>query len=90
MFKMHTMTSSSQTHCSNRWTKLSFSKEECEEDSAEDSEVEEEDSAMGEDEVVNYSSAIPVGYLGITREISLMRSAHTMQPAIIMLKFSLG
>ena len=90
MFKTCNMFSSNLTHHNNKCPNCSFSKEECEEDSAEDSEVEEEDSAMGEDEVVNNSSAIPVGYLGITREISLMRSAHTMQPAIIMLKFSLG
>ena len=56
----------------------------------EDSEVEEEDSAMGEDEVMNQSNDIPVGYLGITRESSLMHSAHIVQPVIIMLKFSLS
>ena len=67
----------------------SFSKEESEEDSAEDSEVEEEDSAMGEDEVVNQSSVIPMGYLGITRESELMRNVHIVELAIIMLKFSL-
>ena len=45
---------------------------------------------MGEDEVVNQCSAIPVVYLGIPRESSLMRSVHTVQLVIIMLKVSLS
>ena len=66
------MSSSNLTHCNNKWPNGSFNKEEYEEDSMGGSKVEEEDSAMGEDAVVNQSSAIPVGYLGITRESALM------------------
>ena len=84
------MFSSNLTHRSNKWPNCSFSKEESEEDSAEGSEVEEEDSTMGEDEVVNQSSAIPVGYLGIMRGSSLMHISHTVYPTIIMLKVSLS
>ena len=79
------MSSNNLTHCSNKWPNRSISKE-----SEEGSEVKEEDSAAGEDEVVNQSSATPVGYLGITRGSALMRSAHTVQLVIIMLKVSLS
>ena len=90
MFKPHNMFSSNLTHSSNKWPNYSFRKEDPEEDSVEDSEVEEEDSAMGEDEVMNQSSDILVGYLGITKYSSLMCSAHTVQPTITMLKDSLS
>ena len=84
------MFSSNLTHCSNKWPNRSISKEEFKEDSTEGSEVEEEDLYVEEDEVVNQSSATPVGYFGITRGSALMRSAHTVQPTIIMLKVSLS
>ena len=61
MFKPHTMSNRNQTHRSNRWPNCSFSKEDFEEDSAEDSEVEKKDLVEGEDEVVNRSSDKPVG-----------------------------
>ena len=76
MFKLHTMSSSGQTHHSNRWLNRTFSKEESEEDFTEGLEVEGEDWAKEEDEVMNQSSAAPTGYLGITRGSALMHSAH--------------
>ena len=86
MFKLHTMSSSNQTHRSNKWPNCSFSKKESKEDFAEGSEVEEEDLVEEEDEVMNQSSVTHVGYLGIIRENALMRSLHTVQPVIIMSK----
>ena len=82
--------SSSNLTSSNKWPNCSFSKEESEEDFAGGSKVEEEDFTAEEDEVVNPSSATPVGYLGITRGSALMFSAHTMHLSIIMLKVSLS
>ena len=84
------MSSSNLTHHNNKWPNCSFSKEDYEEDSTEDSEVEEEDSAVREVEVMNQSRAIPMGYLGITKGIFLMHSAHIVHLAIIMLKVSLS
>ena len=77
MFKPCNMFNSNLTHQGNKWPNHSFSKEESEEDSTEGLEVE-EDLAVGEDEVMNQSSPIPMGYLGITRGSAPMRSAHTM------------
>ena len=90
MFKLHTRSSNNLTHCSNKWPNRIFSKEESEEDFAEGLEVEEDDLAKEDDKVVNQSSATLAGYLGITKGSSLRRSAHTVQPAIIMLKVSLS
>ena len=84
MFKPCNMFSSNLTHHNNKWPNHSFNKQEFEEDSVEGSEVEEQD------EVVNQSSAIPMGYLGITKESALIHSAHTVHPTIIMLKVSLN
>ena len=47
------MFSSNLTHRNNQWTNCSFSKEEFEEDSTEDSEAKKENSIEEEDEVVN-------------------------------------
>ena len=90
MFKPHNMFNRNLTHRSSKRPTRSFSKEESEEDSMENLEFEEKDSAVGEEEVMNQSSTIHMGYLGITRESALMHSAHTMQPRIIMLKVSLS
>ena len=84
------MSSSNLTHHSNKWPKHCFSKEESEEDSAEGSEVEEEDLVEEEDKVMNQSSVTPMGYLGIIRGSYLMCSVHNVQPTIIMLKSSLS
>ena len=78
MFKPHTISSSNQTHSNNKWRNRSFSKEESEEDSAEGSEVEEEDLVEEEDKVMNQSSVTPMGYLGIIGASALMRSVHTI------------
>ena len=56
----------------------------------EGSEVEDEDLAEEEDEVMNQSIVMPMGYLGITRGSALMCSAHTVHLSIIMLKVSLS
>ena len=80
------MSRSNFTCRSNKCPNQSINKEEYKEDALEGSEVEEEDLV----EVVNQSSVTPVGYLGIIRGSALMRSVHTVQPAIIMLKDSLS
>ena len=85
MFKLHTMSSNNQTHHSSRWLNRSFSKEGSEEDSKA-----KEDSVEEEDEVKTKSNVITMEYLGTIKGISLMRSVHTMQPAIIMSKISLS
>ena len=90
MFKLRTMSSSNQTPCSSSWPSLSFSKEEYEEDSTEDSGDEEEASVEEEDKIENQSSVIPVEYSGNTRGSVLMRSVHIVRPASIMLKISLN
>ena len=90
MFKPCTMSSSNLTHCNNKWPNHIFSKEESEEDSASGLEVEEEDLAIEEDEVMNQSTAIHVGCLGITIDSALMRNAHIVQVVMIMLKVSLS
>ena len=90
MFKLCTMSSRNQTHRSSKWPSLSFSKEESEEDSVEDSEDKEEASVEEEDEVKNQSSAIPVEYSCTIRGSSLMHNVHTIRSASIMLKISLS
>ena len=90
MFKPRTMSNNNQNPHSSSWPYLSFSKEESEEDSAEDSGDEEDASVEEEDEVENQSSVIHMEYSCTIRGSALMRSVHTVWPANIMLKTSLS
>ena len=90
MFKMQNISSSNLTHHNNKWPNHSFSKVESEKDSVKGLEVEEEDLVEEEDEVVNQSSATPMGYLGIIRGSSFISSVHTVRPVNIMFKIALS
>ena len=84
------MSNSNQTTRSSKWPSLSLSKEDSEEDFAEDSRDEEEALVEEEDEVESQSIVIAMEYLGTIRGIFHMHSVHTVWPVSIMLKISLS